>query len=122
MSEALSQARQVLEDRLRELKAEVTQIERALTRLGPSDRQRPAQRRPPASRRASANRERVSRRRRMPREEREAALAQYARENPEATNAQIAMALGVGSPYVSQLINTSDKVRRDASGTLIVKR
>ena len=98
MSDAITQARDLLSARLREIEGEERQLRAALEELGGSStprRQRSESPIKPSRRR---------RRKRIPRQEREAALLEAAKTNPEASNKELADAIGLKPGSVSGML------------------
>jgi hypothetical protein len=105
MADALNDARQLIEARLREVRDELVRLERVLGDLGGGA---------PARGRRRARRTRPARRRTGTREERMNSLVAEARKTPAASNAELAKALGVTPSYVSQLLAEGRKTGRVA--------
>ena len=119
MTDALNEARRLIETRLREVRGELAHLERVLRDLAVgTDGQ--GRRRP----RRSAAPSRSGRRKTATREQRMNSLVAEARKAPTATNAALAKALGVTPSYTSQLLAEGRKTGRIArrNGKLVVGR
>lgn len=119
MYDALAEARSVLEERARTLRAELTMVESAISVLSGAALQRVRRKpgpstapkeKPPERRGASRTRTRQTR------EQREREVINYARANPAASNRSIAKALGITPPYVTRLMKSLGD-----SGTVVRK-
>jgi hypothetical protein len=117
MADTLTDAQQMIEARLREVRDELASLESALRNLG----RRTGGRRASGTNRSTSPRRR--RRKTATRDERMQALAAQARKTPGASNPELARALGVTPSYISQLLtagkNTGGVARRN--GKLVVQ-
>jgi predicted Rossmann fold nucleotide-binding protein DprA/Smf involved in DNA uptake len=113
-NDAVDKARSLLEDRRRELTAELAQIEQALTGLGAGKRRGPG--RPRGSTTTTKGGKRRRRRRGGTRADH---AVKHLEKNPGATAAEIATAMGIKPNYVYRVMSELEKdgrVRKDGKG------
>jgi len=111
-TDAVDKARELLEQRREELRAELTQIEAALSGLG-------GRRRGPGRPRGSGSARPAGRRRRRRGGTRAEHALSFVGANPGATAAEIAAALGIKPNYVYRVmaeLEKDGKVRKDGKG------
>lgn len=109
MSDAVDQARAVLEDRLRGIDDEIRRLKRALEHLGSSD----------GAKRAVRKRRSSRSRKPAPRGQRAAEFLAFVKKNPDSRGAEIAKALGVQPSQTYQLakrLEDEGKVKKTKRG------
>lgn len=124
MPDAVAEARQAIEDQLRELERQTERLRGALAQLD-ADSRTPSRRRPAPARRASRPGRDGRPRKRAPRGLREQQVLAVVEKNPGAKAPEIAAEIGVSSNQVYALANRlheSGKIRKRRGGGYTLKR